>query len=314
MNKLIRYWNQNRWKIIITVLIMAFIIIIIQVINSMLKNIQEPIIQAEEKVPDLSNPTEFVLDGKEIPQKKAEENANTIKQFVDYCNDGAYQEAYNLLSQECKEEVFQNLDVFIETYIKEIFDTDKSYTLELWFSTTREFTYRITYINDNILSSGTVNIENNKEDYITVVEEENGEFKLNISNFIYREEINKSQSASNIEITINSSCKFRSYETYSITVKNSSDKTILLSPEKNGNDICLIDTNDAEYDSIINEIPSINLEVIPGAQKTLIIRFYKMYNIYREVDRITFKKIVLDKESYEINQNDNQTTSITIGI
>ena len=119
---------------------------------------------------------------------------------------------------------------------------------------------------------------------------------------------------SNIEITINDSNKFRSYEVYNITVRNLSDRTILLSPGSNGNDICLTDTNDVEYDSIINEIPLISLELAPGAQRTIDIRFYKMYNLYREIDRITFKNIILDKESYQNDPNNAEITSITIDI
>ena len=298
MNKLIRYWNQNRLKIIITIIIIVLIIVIIQVINSFLDDIQDPTIQTEQKIPDLSNPSESVLSGEEIPEETAEGNAEIIKEFVDYCNEKSYQDAYNLLSQACKEEIFNNIETFIEDYINEIFDTEKSYTLELWFSTSREFTYRILYIDNDILSSGTINIEDNKEDYITVVEEE-GEYKLNISNFIYKEEINKSSSKSNIEITINNSKKYRDYEIYNITVKNNSDKTILLSSGSNGNDICIIDTNNVEYDSIIHEIPLINLEVSPGTQKTHIIRFYKMYNMYREIDRITFKNIIIVTKGVE---------------
>ena len=313
MNKLIRYWNQNRLMIIIILIIIVLVIAVIQTVNYLLGNINEPVTQEEEKIPDLSRPTESALSGEEVPEENSQENANAIKQFVDYCNNGSYQNAYDLLSQECKEELFGNLDVFIEDYVNEIFDTNKSYTLELWFSTAQEFTYRILYINDDILSSGTVNIDNNKEDYITVVKEDQG-YKLNISNFIYREEINKNNNDSNIEITINDSNKFRSYEVYNITVKNSSDKTILLSAGSNGNDICLTDTNDVEYDSIINEIPLISLELAPGVERTINIRFYKMYNLYREIDKITFKNIILDKESYEIDSNNVKTLNLTIDL
>ena len=311
MNKLIRYWNQNRLKIIITILIIVLIIVVIQIINNFLANIQGSSTQTEWKVPDLSRPTESVLSGEEIPEETADKNAEIIKKFVDYCNEKSYQDAYNLLSQDCKEEVFNNIETFIEDYINEIFDTEKSYILELWFSTTQEFTYRIIYINDDILSSGTVDIDNNKEDYITVVRKDDG-YRLNISNYIYSEEINESNNQSNIEITVNASNKFRSYEVYNITIKNSSDKTILLCSGSNGNDICLTDTNDMEYDSIINEIPLINPEFAPGEQRTIDIRFYKLYNLYRQIDKITFKNIIIDKESYDINQNNIETTSISI--
>ena len=314
MEKLIKYWNQNRWKILITAIIIVFVIALIYTINSVLKNVQEPVIRPQATVPDLSKPTESVITGEEITEEEAEENSNLIKQFVEYCNQKDYQNAYDLLSQDCKEQIFRDLNSFASDYVDEIFDTEKTYTLELWFTSTGGYTYRVLYINDNILSSGTVDTTNNKEDYITVVEENEGQYKLNISNFIYKDTINKTQSISNIDITINSVNKYRSYETYSITVKNSTDKTILLCPGTNGNDICLMDTNDVEYNSIINEVPMVNLEIAPGAQKTMIIRFYKMYNLYRTIDRIAFKNIILDKDSYNENPENAQTTALTIEI
>ena len=45
MNRFIRYWNQNRKKIIIAILIVAFIIIIIKTINYILEN------QEDENIP-----------------------------------------------------------------------------------------------------------------------------------------------------------------------------------------------------------------------------------------------------------------------
>ena len=125
MNKLIRYWNQNRLKIIITIIIIVLIIVVIQIINNFLANIQGSSTQTEWKVPDLSRPTESVLSGEEIPEETADKNAEIIKKFVDYCNEKSYQDAYNLLSQDCKEEVFNNIETFIEDYINEIFDTDE---------------------------------------------------------------------------------------------------------------------------------------------------------------------------------------------
>ena len=313
MNKLIRYWNQNRLMIVIIIIIIVLVIAIIRVINGLLENTKEVVEQEKWKIPDLSNPTESVISGGEVTQEEADENSIVIKQFVDYCNNHLYENAYALLSQECKEELFEDIDIFTNDYVDEIFDLSKSYTLELWFSSSQGFTYRILYINDNILSSGTVDDNSNKEDYITIVEE-NGEKKLNISNFIYKDEINKSNSNSNIEITVNNSSKYRSYETYNITIKNISNKTILLSSGNNPDDVCLIDTNEVEYNAIINEVPLVNLELIPGAQRTINIRFYKMYNTYREVEKITFKNIILDKESYEINSNDAQTVSVSVDI
>ena len=41
MNKIIRYWNQNRKQIIIVIAIIAFIIIMLRVINNLAKQINK---------------------------------------------------------------------------------------------------------------------------------------------------------------------------------------------------------------------------------------------------------------------------------
>ena len=103
-------------------------------------------------------------------------------------------------------------------------------------------------------------------------------------------------------------------KTYNITIKNKTDKTILLSEGIDGNDICLIDSNEVEYDSILNEIPLVNLELKPGMEKTIDIRFYKMYNLYRTIESINFKNIIADKDSYDINKENANKVNISIDI
>ena len=79
MNKFIRYWNQNRLMIIIVLIIIVLVIAVIQTVNYLLGNINEPLIQTEEKIPDLSRPTESVLSGEKVPEENSHENTNVIK-------------------------------------------------------------------------------------------------------------------------------------------------------------------------------------------------------------------------------------------
>ena len=69
-----------------------------------------------------------------------------------------------------------------------------------------------------------------------------------------------------------------------------------------------------EYNSILNEVPLINLELEPGISKTIEIRFNKMYNLYRTIDHMSFKNIILDKQAYEQNAENASKISINIDI
>lgn len=313
MNKLIRYWNQNRLKIIITGIIIVFIIILIQTINAILKNTRLEENENKETIVDTSRPSESVITGEKLPEKTTDANVETIKQFVDFCNEKDYQSAYNLLTEDCKNELYNTLDIFIENYCNKVFNIEKTYNLELWQYSTNTYTYRITYIENNMLATGEINSNNNIEDYITIVENTDGN-KLNINGFIEKRNVNKMQEQNGIKITINDRFMYREYEKYNITIKNNTDKTILISEKINSNDICLIDSNEIEYDSMLNEVPSVNLELQPGTEKKIDIRFYKMYNLYRTIESIKFKNIITDKDSYDINKENVSKVNISIDV
>ena len=313
MKKLIRYWNQNRLKIIIIGMIIVFIIIFIQVINGILEKTKPEPSTDRVVIRDTSKPSESVITGEKMEEGVTQANTNVVSDFVEFCNKKDYQSAYNLLSQDCKDTVFITLDNFINNYCNKIKFSNITYELELWYHTGNTYTYRITYFENNMLSTGNINSENNIEDYITIIKE-NDSNKLNVSSFVDKKNINKTQNSEGIEITINTRIRFKDYESYNITVKNTTNKTILLSEGSNGNDICLVDSNNVEYDSIINEVPLINLEIAPGGQRTMDIRFYKMYNLYRTVEKISFKNIIIDKEIYiqDVNNAERLKTSIDI--
>ena len=293
MNRFIRYWNQNRFKIIITLIIVVFIWLLIYIINSILANVPQESINTNVTIQDSSKPTESVITGEEMPEETVNENTNLIQKFVSLCNQKNYNEAYNLLSTYCKEEVFPTIDDFKRDYVDKIFTSNKTYTLELWFDTNTVCTYRIIYIEDNILSSGKIDTMNNKEDYITVVKE-NNEKKLNLNGFITKGEIGNTSIQNNIEITVNNKLTYRSYEQYNITIKNNTNSTIRISDGQDGNEICLIDSNEVEYDSAINEISISDLIIEPDTTKNLSIKFYKIYNLYRTINKIRFKSINTD--------------------
>ena len=196
--------------------------------------------------------------------------------------------------------------MFINDYYNRIFKTKKTYNLELLYTEAGSYTYKITYYEDNLLATGGKGTNNNFEDYITIINQD-GERKLNINNFIKKQEMNKTQVTNNIEITIKSKKVYRSYEQYKVTIKNNNSTTILLSDGKNSEDICLLDKNDTKYVAFLHEIPEYNLLLRAGRTTELNISFNKIYAPTRVIEKIQFGNITL-------NQETNTKTSITIKI
>ena len=87
MRKLIRYFNQNRTKILLIVSIIVFLIIFVRVLNYIIKtNIQEERNNVSnsysEGYRDTTLPEETIISGDEISKEDAEEDRNIIESFV----------------------------------------------------------------------------------------------------------------------------------------------------------------------------------------------------------------------------------------
>lgn len=304
MNKIIRYWNQNREKIIIIIAIIAFFFIILKLINGLLKNsnYSNKNINTNKTV-DVTKPNKSEITGQELTEKVTETNTDLIKEFVTYCNYGEIQKAYDLLSSDCKVEYENDISKFQNNYFNKVFDKAKTYKLDLIGSISGAYTYKITYYKENLLATGG-NTSNNIEDYITIINE-NNENKINISSFIRKENINKTQSNDDIEIIVNSKRVYRSYEIYNLTIKNKTKNIISISDGINNSDIYLMDKKSTKYTAFINEIPTYNLSLKNEQQANIEIKFNKIYDIYRDIKKICFDNI-------KIKEKDNQVVKITV--
>ena len=313
MNKLIKYFNQNRKKILLIVLIIVLLIILTRVLNYFARlNAQEENnrLFSQNIDRDTSIPDEAIVSGTEITEEEAKEDKEIIDTFVQACNNKDYNTAFNLLTEDCKNNIFNgSANNFMNGYASVVFETEKTYKLEGWLEK-NYLTYKITYYEDNILETGGITEGLNYTDYITVINE-NNEQKLSIGGFIEEIPMAYKENTNNIELEVTSGKVYMNYTTYTINVKNNTDKEILLTDSSNNKEICLVDSNDSEYISYLNEIPQYDLTIKSGEQKKLNIRFNKMYSSNVNIRRITFKNIYSDYEKYK---NGEETEKIKVDI
>lgn len=313
MNKLLKYWNANKRKILITIGVIVLIFVCIQIANQIVR--QQNLSKQNEqntinKVHDIKKPTQTVITEQKLSTKTIENNTQLIEEFVNACNEQNIEQAYSMLSEDCQEEF--DLNSFNTMYLQKIFTSLKEYRLEAWISEQNSTTYKITYFEGNLLATGGIQNETNIEDYITIVSQK-GENRININSLIRVEKINKTKVLNNIEMTINSRKVYKDYEMFSIAVKNNTEKTILLSSGSNYN-ICLIGENDTKYPAFLNEMLDTSLEVQARQQKEIEIRFSKIYNPYRTIKQIEFNNIILDKEKHIQNATNENSGIITMTI
>lgn len=296
MNRLIRIWNQNRGKIIITALVVVFFFIIIRALNGVAKKSLEQKNSStntawveEEEIPNKS-----ILTGEKVNTETTKTNVSVIEEFVNSCNENNIEKAYDLLTDDCKETLFKTKQKFIENYYNLIFTETRTTKIENYKNSSKGNTYKVTFYAD-VLGTGSVSNKNYYQDYITVEKESN---KLNINSLIRISEINKKIEQNGITLQVVKQAIYIDYEIYTIKVQNNTDKEICMDTRKSSKSIYAIGSDNVKYTAFANEIASNLYEITAYGSKTYNLKFNKKYNPSIRTKKITFIDIVEDYEKY----------------
>lgn len=278
LRKLRILYHNNKTKIWLILGIIIFVYVIIRMFNAQIKKENEEKInngtnQNFQVTTYLPSSQTSVMTNSSTTKENVKKDTEIIKNFIDFCNDNNIEEAYNLLSQQCKDELYKNINDFYNKYYKNIFNEKRSYDIENWASS-KNITYKVKYLND-IMSLGTVNDEY-IEEYITVVTE-NNEKKLNVNQFIGKEELNLKRETDNLNITVVNKYVYYDYEEYEIIFENNTDKNIILDTKENTESVYIEDTKDIKYTWFGNEVPNSYLNLNSGESKRLRLKFNEIY-------------------------------------
>ena len=292
---IIRYYHQNRKMIWLVIIAIIILIIAIQALNNIVKN------QNKNKPNNLISEKEYennlninVLISEESVK---EDEELIIDQFLRYCNAKKIEEAYALLSESCKKELFPAIEYFKQNYYNLKFSTTKLYSKEHFTGNT----YKIK-LYDDILITGSVN-SNSTEDYFTI-KKENNSIKLNISNYIDSKTINKSSTNDNLQVKVINKQTYKEYEKYEMQITNLTYDTILLDSKESTKSMYLIGDNNVRYYSLSHEVLKENLILKPKATITIEIKYNKEYNSNKIVNQLVFSDVILDYDLYKENRND----------
>lgn len=312
MHHLIRYYHENKEKIWKIIMIVILVIVCIHVANNVTR---------QNKIEEMSNanstnneinvskendkllPSETVITGQNVTTTKTKKNLEIIENFIQYCNSQKIQEAYNLLSNDCKQIMFSDVQEFYNDYYKEIFNESKSYDLDAWISY-GSITYKVKLYSD-IMASGKVSDEY-IEDYYTVVNED-GQARLNINRYVKKQEINKVGEEENIKITVLTKRFYMQEERYEIKVENLTNEKIIIDTKQDTSSIFLTDNKGIKHEWKNYELDNNQLVVEANQSKNIEIGFAKSYSKEIKTKKITFSNIV---KANDVNEN----IKIEIGI
>lgn len=315
-----RWYHENKGKIWITILVVLAIIFFVQIANNFYKNINKDESTASSITQNTINNeisgklegTTSLISGSNSVNRNLEKHTLIIDTFIKYCNEGQVENAYKLLTDECKEEVFPSLDSFKNKYYNNVFKTYKTYSMQNWLGNT----YKLK-ITEDALTTGKVSSNSSYlQEYVTVVEKDS-EYKLNINNYIGRTSINKNTTVNGITVNIESKETFMDYSEYTVRIQNTTDKTILLDNGKRSDTIYLLDENNVEEYVNTGEIIYSNLKLLPRENKKYTFKFSNSYSNTRVMKHLVFKNVIMDYDEYNetLDKNNyNKFTKITVSV
>ena len=298
MHRLVRFYNQNRkdiWKVIGFVILIIFVLQTLNYVekkkdsndkeNNIENNSTQSIEQPYNNIKIKSD--ESVLTGEKMSQEEID-SIKIINDFFEYCNEQKIQEAYDLLSDECKEEMYSSVQIFKEMYYNKVLDA-KNISIENWNNNT----YKVD-IGDDYLSSGKYTKENNIQDYITIQDD-----KLNINKYIGRSKIEKNKSEENMDVLVLNKDEYIDYTIYTFEIKNNSNETIILDPLEDINTMYIKDDDGVKYSAYTHEISEGNLTIGESSKKQIKIKYYSKYISTKKIEEIVFSRVMLNNNYYK---------------
>lgn len=295
-NNIIRWYNRNRKKVWIAILTVVGIIALLQTLNNYYE--RKPTKEFTSGSSNSYNTNNYSVTTKEeISGTTSQVSNKLIQNFIEYCNNSKIDSAYNLLSTQCKEELYPTIDDFKTKYYSKIFSEQRTCNAILWTTSSSAHTYRIEIMSD-LLATGKKD-DMPIEDYYTIIYED-GKYKLNINRFVQKKDINISGIKNNITINIISKRIYIDYEIYVIEVQNNTGTKLIFNTKENLQSMYIEDENRLKHIAFLNEIPESELVILNGLTKTLEIKFNRGYKPIIEIQKIIFEDIKSASETRKI--------------
>lgn len=239
-------------------------------------------------------------DTKEVPEKEQTKIKEIADKYYSLCSEKKYEEAYNMLSDECKAYVYEgNIENF-KQYIDEIYDTEnKIYTMQNYSNVDETYVYVVTIL-DDIESTGTTGGFDTYQERVAFIKR-NNTYQISTQNYIQNEKIEKEQEDSFIKVEVISKDELYDQEKYNTRITNKTSANIVIAEYSGEDQVELVVGN--QYRAATNIIgDSFTLE--PGETKDIAFVFNKYFDDGKTPSELRLNTVkIYNDETGELNKN-----------
>ena len=286
--KVRRFLRNNRRLIIVVLIVWAIIFLV----NFIFKHRPEVLTPSTTYTMHTS-----VLDStSSVPSQLSAQIEELISKYVEACNDGNYQKAFDMLSDECKEYAFNNdIQEFMRHVLTKM-PTPKRYAVQDYSNT--KFGKKTVYIyevkfTDDLLATGLTGADYRYTTDKFMFSKNGDELEMNVGDYMYHEDIKAISENEYLKIDIVDKVVNYSIETYKVKLTNKSQYTVVLSDGAEADEIVLNLPNEYRTRSEVD-----NIVLLPGETQEVVMTFKKFADDGDDSLSLTFALVrVMEKYS-----------------
>lgn len=293
--KIMNFIKRNKWKVVLAIVAWSTLM----VISSILANWKNdtPITTYTPYEPIIEN-------GETTPKRWQDDIEETIKQYIEFCNNKEYDKAYEMISEDCRKNIYPSLEDF-KSYVNYVFSEPKAYTIQNYSNRDNVYIYRLRLFED-ILATGMTYSENLQyfEEKL-VFTEKNGKLQLSVKSYIGEEELDSVYEDQYMKITVSNKSTSFDEEVYTVSVQNKTEYTIVLADLANSGEIAIETENGERVLGIEEKMQQIY--VSPLSSNTFTLPFQKFFDEGIKTTGIKFNSVrILRSYSMQEEQKEEE--------
>ncbi len=220
-----RHWVRKYRKVIFVVFVIWGLVFLI---NLYMRNRKIEPVPTTTKEPH----TAVIDQTSSTPKSIQTPIEDMLKEYIGYCNEGNYQKAFNMLSEDCRSYEFDNDVEKFMSHVLVKMPTPKKYSIQNYSNTTygnkKIYIYEVKYT-DDLLATGLTNTTYAyTSEKFTFYEDDNDQLQMNAGDYIYHSDIKSISENEYLKIDVVDKVVNYSIEQYEIKFTNRSNYTIVI--------------------------------------------------------------------------------------
>ena len=256
------------------------------------------ILKNRKKTPQTTYmPEVSVMDKSQVvPSKVQKKVEDFISEYIDYCNEGDYEKAYEMISEDCKKDYFGTLAEY-EEYVSKKFQNSRKYAIQSYSIYNGKYIYSVKLFEDFLATGITNSSYKFQEEKIVASYDENKKLVFSVGNFIEKDELKSVQENDYLKVDVQNKIVLYELEKYRVKLTNKSNYTVIIQNQEADTEEIVLKLGNEIRENIDSE-NEIILE--PGETEYITPMFSKGYDYKTNVNSLMFTSVRVVNDRNEV--------------